>query len=175
VPGWWGMGCGGVWAWGGGPVGKTGRGSRRRDVARRHFHPFGRTALRLVLRLAGTILVLLSRRRRDLSHLRRKLALLRALAADPVGKPADLRALRSHSRNGICAASPTQGRGAPCRCSPRLSSRSIPGAISRASTSGATSTRRGGRSASISSPRPAATPAPPPAPPPPGNSSRPPT
>jgi glycosyltransferase A (GT-A) superfamily protein (DUF2064 family) len=53
--------------------------------------------------------------RRDLSHLRRELALFRALASDPVGSAADLRSLRSHSRNGVCVASPTQGRGATCR------------------------------------------------------------
>src|SRR5262249_38740631 len=154
---------------------KAGRRPRRRHAARRRFHALGLTALRLVLRLAGAIPLLQSGRRRDLSHLRLQLALFRALASDPVGRSADLHPLHSHSHSGVCVASPTQGGGAPCRRSPRLRSRSIPGAISRASTSGAASTRRDSRFASISSPRTAATSCARPVPAPTRSSSLPPT
>src|SRR5262249_52342237 len=121
-------------------------------AARGCFHSAPFTALLLVLRVVGAVPVFLSRHWRDLSHLRLRVALFCAVAANAVGKYPDLPALYSYSHRGVCAASPTQGGGIPCRRSRRLKRRSIRGAISRASGSGAAITPRDSRSASISRP-----------------------
>src|SRR5262249_46618287 len=175
LPGCCGTGHGGARPCRGQAAAETGRPPPPPRAGRRSFYDPGPPAVRLVLRVAGAVPVFLPGRRRDLSYLRCELALFRALASDRVRSTADLRPLHSHSHDGICVASPTQGGGAPCRRRRRLRSRSTLGAISRASASGAASTRRGSRSASISRPRTAATSCARLAPAPTSSSSRPPT
>ena len=81
---------------------QAGRRSRRRHASRGHVHAPVLTALRLVLRVAGAVPLLLSGRRSALSHLRLQLPLFRALASDAVGGAPDLRPLHSHSHRRVC-------------------------------------------------------------------------